>query len=103
MLQFQFSSSIITLDSTKENIGIGSHLVSKVIEIAKGYNCKRVWLITTNDNIDAIRFYQTRKFDLCNIHRNMVTEARRIKPQIPRYGCYNIEIKHEIEFEYMLE
>lgn len=32
--------------------------------------CKRLWLITTNDNVDAFRFYQTRGFVLVKIHRN---------------------------------
>ena len=93
---------IITLDSTIQGYGIGTELINKVIEIAELRKCRRVWLITTNDNIDAIKFYQKRKFDLINIHKNMVLEARKIKPQIPQYGYYGIEIKHELEFEYNL-
>lgn len=93
---------IITLDSLKEGCGIGTILIQKVIEIARNSNCTRVFLITTNDNIDAIRFYQKRKFDMVAVHRNAVTEARKLKPQIPQYGFYDIEIKHEVEFEYTL-
>lgn len=94
---------IITLDSMKEGIGIGTTLINKVIEMAKKNQCKRAWLITTNDNIDAIRFYQKRSFDFVSVHRNMIVEARKIKPSIPQYGCYAIEIKHELEFEYILK
>ena len=93
---------IITLDSTSEGCGIGTELINRVVGIAELHKCRRVWLITTNDNVDAIRFYQKRMFDLVNIHKNMVLEARKIKPQIPTYGYYGIEIKHELEFEYNL-
>lgn len=93
---------ILTLDSLKEGCGIGTILIQKVIEVARNNNCTRVFLITSNDNIDAIRFYQKRRFDMVAVHRDAITEARKIKPQIPQYGCYDIEIKHEIEFEYKL-
>jgi Acetyltransferase (GNAT) family. len=49
---------IVSLGSLQENIGIGSELINRVVNEAKNNGCKRVWLITTNDNIHAIRFYQ---------------------------------------------
>ncbi|GAE90166.1 acetyltransferase [Acetivibrio straminisolvens JCM 21531] len=59
-------------------------------------------MITTNDNTRAIRYYQKRGFNLCNIYLNSVNEARKIKPQIPLHGYDNIPILHEIEFEMLL-
>lgn len=53
---------IISLDSLIENQGIGTKLIEKVIETARQHQCKRIWLITTNDNIKAIRYYQRRGF-----------------------------------------
>ena len=51
---------IVTLNSEIENEGLGTRLINKVINVAKTNQCKRVWLITTNDNVNAIRFYQKR-------------------------------------------
>jgi len=93
------SCEIVSLNSFVENQGVGSELIEKVIEIAKEYGCKRVWLITTNDNIRALRFYQKRGFDIKALHLNVIEEARRIKPDIPMYGNDDIPILHEIEFE----
>jgi GNAT superfamily N-acetyltransferase len=93
---------IVLLESLVENQGIGSILIKKVIEKAEEQKCMRVWLITTNDNTHAIRYYQKRGFNLVGIHLNAVQESRKIKPQIPLYGFDNIPIQHEIEFEKIL-
>lgn len=90
---------IMSLDSLVPNEGIGTTLTNKVIEAAKKRNCSKVKLITTNDNINAISFYQKRGFDMVCIYRNSLETARKLKPSIPMYGDYNIPLKHEIEFE----
>ncbi|QAT61819.1 GNAT family N-acetyltransferase [Acidilutibacter cellobiosedens] len=90
---------IVSLDSLVENQGIGSNLINKVIEKAKENKCRRVWLITTNDNTKAIRYYQKRGFYMKEIHINAIQRSRKLKPQIPLYGFDNIPILHEIEFE----
>ncbi|MBE6082919.1 GNAT family N-acetyltransferase [Sporanaerobacter sp. PP17-6a] len=90
---------IVSLDSLVENQGIGSNLINKVIEKAKENKCRRVWLITTNDNTKAIRYYQKRGFYMEEIHINAIQRSRKLKPQIPLYGFDNIPILHEIEFE----
>lgn len=90
---------IVSLDSLEENKGIGSLLIERVETKAKTDGCSRVWLITTNDNSRAIRFYQKRGYDLKAIHRNAINEARKLKPEIPLLGYDNIPIKHELEFE----
>ncbi|GKX65891.1 GNAT family N-acetyltransferase [Inconstantimicrobium mannanitabidum] len=93
---------IMSLDSLKEKQGIGTMLVDKVIEAAKEAGCNKVKLITTNDNLNAIGFYQKRGFDLTRIYPNAVDAARKIKPSIPILGDYNIPLKHELEFEIVL-
>ncbi|GAV25404.1 N-acetyltransferase [Carboxydothermus islandicus] len=59
---------IVSLDSLKENQGIGSKLIDCVLSEAKKQGCKRVWLITTNDNLKAIRFYQKRGFNMVALY-----------------------------------
>ena len=60
--------------------------------------CKQVWLITTNDNIEAIHFYQRCGYDMVGLYHNALEESRKLKPQIPLVGSFGIPIKHEIEF-----
>ncbi|MDZ5608870.1 GNAT family N-acetyltransferase [Bacillus pseudomycoides] len=90
---------IVSLDSLKEKKGIGTKLVECVIDIAKKQCCKKVWLITTNDNTNALRFYQKRGFMMTNLYTDAVKEARKIKREIPLIGYDNIAILHEIQLE----
>jgi GNAT superfamily N-acetyltransferase len=94
---------IVTLDSKVNNIGLGTKLINKVIEKAKEIGCKRIWLITTNDNSHAIRFYQRRGFEWIGFYRDVMKDSRKLKPEISEFGYDNIPIKHEIEFEYILD
>lgn len=93
---------ILVLQSICENRGIGSALIRAVIDVAKSNHCTRVWLITTNDNIHAIRYYQKFGFELKAVYINALDESRRQKPSIPLFGNEGIPLKHEFEFDYML-
>jgi ribosomal protein S18 acetylase RimI-like enzyme len=93
---------IVTLDSLAEGIGVGSALVDAAKKAATTARCARLWLITTNDNLHAIRFYQKRDFDLVAVHRYAVRRSRKIKPQIPKYGIDGIPLQDEIEMELLL-
>lgn len=90
---------ITSLDSLQENRGIGSKLVEAVIHEAKERKCQKIILITTNDNINAINFYQKRGFDMANLFRNALDISRKLKPEIPLIGENSIPLRHEIEFE----
>ncbi|KAA3616867.1 MAG: GNAT family N-acetyltransferase [Calditrichaeota bacterium] len=90
---------IVTLNSLQNNRGLATQLIMKVIEKAKENDCKRVWLITTNDNTYAIRFYQKRGFEWVGFYKDSMNESRNLKPEIPEFGVDRIPIKHEIEFE----
>jgi ribosomal protein S18 acetylase RimI-like enzyme len=87
------------LEVFQEKKGIGTSLITKTIEIAKNNNCNRIWLITTNDNIDAMKFYQKRGFYFSNIYVNGFDITRKIKKEEPSLGNYDIPIRDEIEFE----
>jgi ribosomal protein S18 acetylase RimI-like enzyme len=92
---------IISLDSRVANQGLGTQLIATVIDEAKRQHCTRIWLITTNANTRAIRFYQRRGFNLAAVRLNAMDEARKIKPQIPLMED-GIPIAHEFEFEKLL-
>lgn len=93
---------IITLDSLEPNQGVGSTLIAEILKFAKTNNLRRVWLITTNDNIPALHFYQKRGFNIVTIHENAVETSRELKPEIPLVGLDGIPIRDEIELEYLI-
>jgi len=93
---------IITLDSLVERKGVGSKLLSRVREAAVYAGCNRLWLITTNDNVHAQRFYQKRGLCLVAVHKNAIDHARKLKPEIPEIGQNGIPIRDEIELEMLL-
>jgi len=90
---------ITSLDSLKENRGIGSKLIETIIQEAKERKIQKIVLITTNDNINAIRFYQKRGFDMVHLFRDALDVSRELKPEIPLVGKDSIPLRHEIEFE----
>ncbi len=93
------SWEIVTIDVTRSRVGAGAALLEGVGALARGAGARRVWLITTNDNTHALRFYQRSGFDLVAIHRDAVAEARRLKPSIPLVGNDGVPIRHELELE----
>jgi ribosomal protein S18 acetylase RimI-like enzyme len=93
---------VTSLDSLREGQGIGSKLLEQVIKEARACGCKRLFLITTNDNLNALGFYQKRGFELVAIYRGAINTSRKIKPGIPLVGYNNIPLRDEIELEIML-
>jgi GNAT superfamily N-acetyltransferase len=90
---------IVTIDSLVEGRGVGSALLDAVADSARAAGCRRLWLITTNDNLPALRFYQKRGFILVRMHRGAVAASRRLKPEIPLTGSEGIPIRDELELE----
>jgi ribosomal protein S18 acetylase RimI-like enzyme len=90
---------VVSLDSVREGIGVGTSLMLAVERVARDSGMDRVWLLTTNDNLNALRFYQKRGYVLVAVHRNAVEQARRLKPQIPTVGSDGIPLRDEIELE----
>lgn len=93
---------VVTLDSVREGRGVASALLRAVESAARQAGCSRLWLVTTNDNLKALRFYQKRGFVLVALHRNAVEMSRRQKPEIPRTGSDGIPIRDELELEMTL-
>lgn len=93
---------IVSLDSLREGHGIGTKLMDAAVDEARTRSCRRVFLITTNDNLHALGFYQRRGFELVRIHRHALDETRKLKPGIPLIGMNHIPLRDEIELELML-
>lgn len=95
----QDGCEIVSLNSLVEGIGVGWALIQAVRECAVSAGCQRLWLVTSNDNTPALRYYQKRGFSLVAVHRNALEQSRRLKPQIPALGLDGIPLRDEIELE----
>ena len=93
---------LVTLNSLISGEGTGLALVSRVLFEARRRGCSRVWAITTNDNLNALRFYQKRGFRLVAVYPGAVDKSRSLKPEIPEIGYDAIPIRDEIELEWRL-
>ena len=91
---------IVSLNSVIKGQGVGSRLIEEVKKVAKHKSLKTVWLVTSNDNIDSLRFYQKRGFRITKVYPDAIDEARKTKPEIPLTGNYGIPLKDAIELEY---
>ena len=92
-------AELITFDALTPGRGVGTALVEGLVSKlrAEGVNILRV--TTTNDNLDALRFYQRRGFRIIAVRPGAVDKSRRIKPSISAIGEYGIPIRDEIELE----
>ena len=92
----------MSINATVEGLGAGSALISAVEQAVNRAGVGRIWLITSNDNLDALRFYQRRGYRITAVYPNAIDEARKLKPTIPQVGYYEIPIHDEIELEKLL-
>lgn len=89
---------ILTLHAVDRWAGAGTALVTAIRDVARAAGCRTLWVLTTNDNVDALRFYQRRGFRLAAFRPGAVDAARRtLKPSIADDGEYGIPLRDEIE------
>jgi GNAT superfamily N-acetyltransferase len=91
---------LLTLHARQRFTGVGTALVEAVVTAAREAGSRRLWVVTTNDNVDALRFYQRRGFRLTQLRPGAVDESRaRLKPEIPLVGAHGIRLTDELELE----
>ena len=91
---------ILTLHASDQWRGVGSALVEAVTDVAVAQRCVRLTVTTTNDNVDALRFYQRRGFVLARLRPGAVVDSRSsLKPEIPEVGNYGIPLRGEIDLD----
>lgn len=93
---------VTLLQSLAEGVGVGAALTLAARDAAVAAGCGRLWLVTTNDNTRALRFYQRRGFTIAAIHINALEQARKLKPGIPLTSADGIPLRDEIELEMRL-
>ena len=90
---------LVTLDALTVGGGIGGALVEALADTARAAGCRRLHLVTTNDNLPALRLYQRHGFVLTAVRVDGVAVSRRRKPQIPATGYADIPIRDELVLE----
>src|SRR3954454_3163852 len=91
---------VVTIGANRPGEGVGGALMAALLARATEAGAGRVWLVTTNDNTTALRFYQRRGFDLVRLDRDAVTRSReQLKPAIP-VRSDGIAVRHELELEW---
>ncbi len=93
---------IVTLNSWREGLGVGTSLIEATRQTAIRTGCKRLFLVTTNNNLIALRFYQKRGFIISAVRINAIAKSRILKPQIPLLDADSLPIRDEIELEILL-
>jgi ribosomal protein S18 acetylase RimI-like enzyme len=94
------SCEVLTLHAAESWRGVGSALLAALEGALTAKGGERVWLITTNDNVDALRFYQRRGFHLAAVYPGAVESARKdLKPAIPQVGDHGIPLRDELLLE----
>jgi len=91
------ATEVVTLDALRSGAGVGTALLEEAAALALGRGRHRLWLITSNDNLAAVRFYQRRGFRLAAVHPGAIDVARHAKPSIPPSGRDGIALHDEIE------
>ena len=95
---------VLSLHCRVENVGAGSALLGAATELAAGRGCRRLWLLTTNDNLRALGFYQRRGLRLCALHAGAVDRDRALKPELPEVNPDNgIPLRDLLELELPLQ
>lgn len=89
---------VVSLNSVYGGRGVGRALLDRVKILATMPGCDTLRLMTTNDNIDAIKFYQRYGFDLAGVNLYAIDREREQDPEIPLIGKYGIPVHHEIDF-----
>jgi GNAT superfamily N-acetyltransferase len=94
---------VVILIALQRRRGIGRALLERAKDIARRSGSSRMWLITTNDNLEAQQFYRAVGWSQARVHYGAIADSRRLKPEIPMIGLHGIPIEDEVEFEFRLE
>ena len=95
---------VVTIRSLREGIGVGRALLDAVREAAVAAGCRRLWLVTTNNNVRALAVYQRWGLDIVAFHPHAVDDARRrLKPSIAERDADGIPIAHEFVLQLLLD
>ena len=85
---------VLTLDALEPGRGIGRLLVDALMESREVGEV--ITVVTSNDNLDALGFYQRIGFQLTAVLPEAINNARLTKPSIPTVSKRGIPIRDEL-------
>jgi GNAT superfamily N-acetyltransferase len=90
---------VTLVQALREGEGIGSALLDATVAAARDAGCADVWLVSTNDNLHALAWYERKGFAVVEVRRGAVDRSREtVKPSIPTHNPDNgLPISDEIE------
>jgi ribosomal protein S18 acetylase RimI-like enzyme len=94
---------LLLLQSVKPSSGVGTALLKSLVAHLRDLGFRQLFVTTTNDNLDALRFYQRRGFEVCETRPSAVDRARLLKPSIPLVAANGMPIRDEIELKLNIE
>jgi GNAT superfamily N-acetyltransferase len=94
---------IVTIDALEAGVGVGTALLAAVVRAARQAGCAVIRVVATNDNLDALAWYERRGFRVVEVRRGEVARSRLLKPSIPKVNDANgLPIEDEVELELRL-
>jgi GNAT superfamily N-acetyltransferase len=94
---------VVSIVAARPGGGVGTALLAAAVAEARRRGLARVWLVTTNDNLAALRFYQRRGMRITGVDVGAVDRARRLKPGIPTVGADGIPLHDELTLALRLD
>ena len=94
---------ITSLISLIEGKSIGTKLVQKLEDQVHVQRCRRIWVITTNDNLHALDWYQKQGYRLVIVYRDAMSQVRQLKPELALMVRDDIPLRDMIELEKTLD
>jgi ribosomal protein S18 acetylase RimI-like enzyme len=92
--------TVLAVTPDARGLGVGRALIDAAVDTLRATSVARAWLVTTNDNLVALRLYQRAGWRLAALRPGAVDDARRtLKPQIPLLGDHGIPLHDELELE----
>jgi len=91
------AAEIVAMEAVEIRRGVGTAMLAALVGKMEGIGVQEIWVTTTNDNLDALRFYQRRGFRLEAMRRDAAMAARALKSAIPAVGAHGIPIRDELD------
>jgi GNAT superfamily N-acetyltransferase len=89
---------LVLLLAIERRTGVARTLVEHLVDEARRAGAGQLWVVTTNDNLAALGFYQRVGFRLSALRAGAVDEARAtMKPDLPTTGLDGLPIRDELE------
>ena len=93
---------LVTLNNISEQRGVGVALLEAMMALGREKGSALLRVIVTNDNLNALGFYQRRGFRIVGVSPGVIDAIRTLMPNVPTMGQNRIPMRDEIELEIAL-